>query len=68
METLGPETRTDPESERAAQAPRSPSTVDDGLAGTLDGEGKKALLRVGGQLPLLHVLGFPSFLRGREAG
>uniref|UniRef100_A0A9L0S6R1 PBX homeobox interacting protein 1 n=1 Tax=Equus caballus TaxID=9796 RepID=A0A9L0S6R1_HORSE len=38
VETLGPETRTDPESERAAQAPRSPSTVDDGLAGTLDGE------------------------------
>nr|XP_044613651.1 pre-B-cell leukemia transcription factor-interacting protein 1 isoform X5 [Equus asinus] len=38
VETLGPETRTDPESERAAQAPRSPSTADDGLAGTLDGE------------------------------
>ena len=48
VETLGPESRMDPESERAPQAPWSPSkAAAEELAGTLDGEGNRALLRVG---------------------
>uniref|UniRef100_A0A2K6GJK8 PBX homeobox interacting protein 1 n=1 Tax=Propithecus coquereli TaxID=379532 RepID=A0A2K6GJK8_PROCO len=40
VETLGPEARMDPESERAPQAPRRPSKADgEELAGTSDGEG-----------------------------
>ncbi|XP_013363790.1 PREDICTED: pre-B-cell leukemia transcription factor-interacting protein 1 isoform X2 [Chinchilla lanigera] len=39
VETLGPEPRTDPESERAPQVSQSPSKEDgEELAGTLDGE------------------------------
>ncbi|XP_005006191.1 pygopus homolog 2 isoform X2 [Cavia porcellus] len=39
VETLGPESRTEPESERAAQVSQSPSKEDgEELAGTLDGE------------------------------
>nr|XP_007975140.2 pre-B-cell leukemia transcription factor-interacting protein 1 isoform X3 [Chlorocebus sabaeus] len=40
VETLGPASRMDPESERALQAPHSPSKADgEELAGTMDGEG-----------------------------
>ncbi|KAM5256459.1 pre-B-cell leukemia transcription factor-interacting protein 1 [Ctenodactylus gundi] len=40
VETLGPESKMDPECEGAAQAPRSHSMTDgEELAGTLDGEG-----------------------------
>uniref|UniRef100_A0A2I3RJN4 PBX homeobox interacting protein 1 n=1 Tax=Pan troglodytes TaxID=9598 RepID=A0A2I3RJN4_PANTR len=40
VETLGPASRMDPESERALQAPHSPSKADGKeLAGTMDGEG-----------------------------
>nr|XP_012623367.1 pre-B-cell leukemia transcription factor-interacting protein 1 isoform X2 [Microcebus murinus] len=40
VETVGPESRTDPESERAPQALQRPSEADgEELAGTLDGEG-----------------------------
>lgn len=70
METLGPASRMDPESERALQAPHSPSKADgEELAGTMDGEGTRPCLGRG--LPdkaILHILGFPSFLREREAG
>lgn len=68
VETLGPESGRDPESERAPQAPRSPSkAAAEDLAGTLDGGGNRALLRGAVQPPVLHVLGFPSFLRERKA-
>lgn len=40
VETLGPEPRVDPESERAPQAPQSPSKAEgEELSGTEDGEG-----------------------------
>ncbi|XP_047375917.1 pre-B-cell leukemia transcription factor-interacting protein 1 isoform X4 [Sciurus carolinensis] len=40
VETLGPEPRVDPESERTLQAPQSPSKADgEELSGTEDGEG-----------------------------
>lgn len=68
VETLGPESWRDPESERAPQAPRSPSkAATEELAGTLDGGGNRALLRGAVQPPVLHVLGFPSFLREGKA-
>ena len=68
VETLGPESGNDPESERAPRAPQSPSrAAAEESAGTLDGGGNRALLRGAVQPPVFHVLGFPSFLREREA-
>ena len=45
VETLGPESRRDPEPESAPHTPQSPSkAAAEELAGTLDGEGNRALL------------------------
>lgn len=60
VETLGPEPRMDPEPERVPQAPQSPSKTDGGVsAGTLDGEGNRALLRVGCSHLSSMFWGFP---------
>lgn len=70
VETLGPESGMDPESERAPRAPLSPSkAAAEESAGTLDGGGNGALLRGGCSHLSPMFWGFPvSSGRGRPVG